>query len=238
MVTVSLFKMESVPQKLDIMYQVDGEEVGDCKFRVRSTEDDQEVKIEVFYEEDLEKGMRFFFSDEAGKIADILKQEGKEKIQRKITCFVNRKTRILEIYRGKDHVTAKIKEGLQRLLGVELEQVNLNSQQLLMIANRNSEEIKQAMFKYIHGLWYQILRGNKLETNEKYLSYLSAKPESLRMVSVIPKINWVNGSKYTVTFNGDKGTIKMWDGAYRGKPRKEVKQLVGLVMNASKLFPS
>ena len=239
MVTVSLFQMNVVPEKLDIIYKVDGEKVGDCNFKAKGYEhSNEEVQIDVFYEEDLERGMKMFFLDEAGEIADYLKQKGKEKIQRHVVCFVNRKTKTLEIYRGKDHVTAKIKECLGRLLGTTLEQVNLNSQQLLSIANRNSEEIKQAMFKYIHGLWYQILRGNNLENNNKYLEYLLVKPDSLRMVSVIPKINWTNGSKYMVTFNGDKGTIGMTNGSLRWKPRQEVRQLVGLAMNSSNLLPS
>ena len=233
MVTVSLFKMSSVPKKLDIIYMIDGEKVGDCNFRVRRSEEDNEIQIEVFYEEDLEKGMKRFFSTEAREIAQYLKQKGKETIQRQITCFINREIGTFEIYRGPDHVTAKIREAMQRLMKVRLEQVNLDSQQLLMIVNQRSEEVKQAMFKYIHGMWYQILRGNKLEKNQKYLEYLSAKPESLRMISVIPKINWCNGSKYTVSFNGDTGTIKMWDGQYREKPRNEIRQLVKLVMNTS-----
>ena len=231
MVTVSLFKMSEVPEKLDIIYRVDGEIVGDCKFQVKQSEyDDEELEFEVFYEEDLETGMRRIFSNEAEEIAEYLKEKGKEKIQRKVTCFVNRTTKTVEIYRGSDFVTARIKEAIQKLMKVNLEQINLNSQQLLMIANQNSEEVKQAMFKYINGLWYQILRGNRLESNQKYLEYLSVKPNSLRMVSVIPKINWANGSKYMVTFNGDRGTIKMGDGTYRWKPRKEIKQFVDLML--------
>ena len=234
MVTVSLFQMNMVPEKLDIIYKVDGEQIGDCKFQAKQSRyDDEEVQVDVFYEEDLAKGMKILFSEEAEEIADYLKEKGKEKIQRRVACFVNRKDSILEIYRGKDHVTAKIKEGLQDLLGVRLQQVSLNHQQLLTIVNQNSEEVKQAMFKYIHGLWYQILRGSNLETNEKYLNYISTKPDSLRMVSIIPKINWTNGSKYTVTFNGEMGTIKMWDGIYRGKPRQEVRQLVNLAVGVA-----
>jgi len=231
MVTVSLFKINEVPEKLDIIYRVDGERVGDCKFQVKQSEyDDEELEVEIFYEEDLETGMRRIFSNEAEEIAEYLKEKGKEKIQRKVICFVNRTDKTVEIYRGPDFVTARIKEAIQKLMKVNLEQINLNSQQLLMIANQNSEEVKQAMFKYINGLWYQILRGNRLESNQKYLEYLSVKPNSLRMVSVIPKINWANGSKYMVTFNGDRGTIKMGDGTYRWKPRKEIKQFVDLML--------
>ncbi len=234
MVTVSLFKMSEVPEKLDIIYRVDGERVGDCKFQVKQSEyDDEELQVDISYEEDLETGMKRIFSNEAEEIAEYLREKGKEKIQRKITCFVNRTAKTVEIYRGPDFVTARIKEAIQKLMKVNLEQININSQQLLMIANQNSEEVKQAMFKYINGLWYQILRGNRLESNQKYLEYLTVKPESLRMISVIPKINWTNGSKYMVTFNGDRGTIKMGDGIYRWKPRKEIKQFVDLMLEVA-----
>jgi len=226
--------MSEVPEKLDIIYRVDGERVGDCKFQVKQSNfDDEELEVEVFYEEDLETGMRRIFSNEAEEIAEYLKEKGKEKIQRKVTCFVNRTAETVEIYRGPDFVTARIKEAIGRLMKITLKQVNLDSSKLLIIANQKSEEVKQAMFKYINGLWYQILRGNRLESNRKYLEYLSVKPESLRMISVIPKINWSNGSKYMVTFNGDRGTVKMGDGVYRWKPRKEVKQFVDLMLGVA-----
>ncbi|NCO97216.1 MAG: hypothetical protein GW780_00405 [Candidatus Aenigmarchaeota archaeon] len=234
MVCVSLFRMREVPEKLDIFYGLDGERVGDCSFEAKqSVYGDEEIQVEVSYEEELEAGMKRFFSEDAKQIADFLKEKGKEKILRKVFCFVNRETRTVEIYRGSDYITAKIREALQKLLKVDLERVSLNSQQLLSIVNQNSEEVKQAMFKYLHGLWYHIMRGNKLENNQKYLEYLSAKPESLRMVSVIPKINWVNGSKYMVSFNGETGTIGMGDGAYRWKPRQEIKQFVDLILRAA-----
>jgi len=177
--------------------------------------------------------MRRLFSGEAEEISAYLKEKGKEKIQRTVVCFINRTAKTLEIYRGPDFVTGRIKEAIQKLMRVRLDQINLNSKQLLMLVNQSSEEVKQAMFKYINGLWYQILRGNRLESNQNYLEYLSVKPDSLRMVSVIPKINWSNGSKYMVTFDGERGTIKMYDGSYRWKPRKEVKQFVDLVLGVA-----
>ncbi|MEM5793596.1 MAG: hypothetical protein QXY45_04570 [Candidatus Aenigmatarchaeota archaeon] len=228
---MSVFKMSNIPEKLEIIYRIDGEEMGNCRFFAKqSRHDEEEIEIEVLHEEDLEKGVKFLFSNDALDVIKYLKEKGKEKIQRRILCFINRKLGTFEIYRGKDHVTAKIKESIERLLNVELEHLNLKPDSLMRIAN-TSEEIKQAIFKYIHGMWYQILRGNKLENNQKYLEYLSTKPESLRVISVIPKINWSNGSKYTVTFNGETGVIKMWDGFYNIRPRQEVRQLVGLMVN-------
>jgi hypothetical protein len=45
----------------------------------------------------------------------------------------------------------------------------------------------------------------------------------------------MNGSEYSVTINGDKGTIKMWDGMFKWKPRLEVRQIVSIVANVAKL---
>jgi len=232
MVTVSLFEMSSVPKKLDIIYNLEGEKVGEFEFHVmRSRYDSKELKIEVTYEKDLKKELKKVFSGSSQKIKKFLEERDGEKLTKKIECFLNRETKILEIHRGKDHVTARIKTALKRLLDTEVKQIHLNQEQLLTIVNNNSEELKKAMFKYLHGMWYQVLRGNNLEENGTYMEYISEKPDSLRMVSVIPKINWENGSKYMVTLHGDLGTIKMYDGAYRGKPRGEIKQLVRLVLN-------
>jgi len=57
----------------------------------------------------------------------------------------------------------------------------------------------------------------------------------LSCISIIPKIKYLNGSEYSVTINGDKGTIKMWDGMFKWKPRLEVRQIVSIVANVSKL---
>jgi hypothetical protein len=103
------------------------------------------------------------------------------------------------------------------------------------IVKAYSTELKQAMFKYIHGLWYHIIRGRHLEQNGKYKDFIVTKPDSLRCVSIVPKIKYLNGSEYSVTINGDKGTIKMWDGMFKWKPRIEVRQIVQIVANVASL---
>jgi len=103
------------------------------------------------------------------------------------------------------------------------------------ITKKYSSELKQAMFKYIHGLWYTIIRGRHLENNRKYKDYIVSKPDSLRCISIVPKIKYLNGNGYSVTINGDKGTIKMWDGMFKWKPRLEVKQIVSMIINVAAL---
>jgi hypothetical protein len=103
------------------------------------------------------------------------------------------------------------------------------------IVVKYSSELKQAVFKYIHGLWYHIIRGRHLEQNGKYKDFIVAKPDSLRCVSIVPKIRFLNGNGYTVTINGDKGTIRMYDGFFKWRPRLEVRQIVSIIANVSKL---
>lgn len=229
MVTVSLYKMDPVPEKLDILFRLEGEKKGDFSFRAKNSEND-EIEVIVTYEEDLETGMKRVFSLESLELTKYLREKGKQKIERKIFCFINLKDGTVEIYRGKDFVTERLKESFQSLLGIKLTQVLMSKDQLLSLANFKSEEIKQAIFKSINGLWYEVLRGNSLERNQQYLTYVSSFPDSLRVLSIIPKINWVNGSKYMVTFDGDRGTIAINDGLFRSKPRSEVKQCVSLML--------
>jgi hypothetical protein len=79
------------------------------------------------------------------------------------------------------------------------------------------------------------MRGRHLENNLKYKDYIVSKPDSLRCISIVPKIKYLNGSKYMVTINGDKGTIRMSNGYFKWKPRLEVKQIVSMVVNVATL---
>jgi hypothetical protein len=234
MTIVSLFRFGELPQKEEIIARLDGRKENGFWFKAKeSRHNEDEVEIDIWYEEDIELGMRRAFSDEGYEMAEYLKQRGKEKVIRKVYCFIDLKLKTLEIYRGQDSITETIKEKLEQILSTTFSPVSLTPEQLVNIVNTYSSELKQAMFKYIHGLWYHIIRGRHLEANGKYKSYLETKPDSLRMVSVTPKIKYMNGRDYMVTINGDKGTIRMCDGFFKWKPRFEVKQIVNLVVGVT-----
>ncbi len=236
MTTVTLFKVEPLLAKKDVHNRLNQQKANGCWFRVRKSKGNKnEMEIDIWYEEDLETGMKKIFQADAYEMAEYIRERGKDRIIRKVYCFINVKSGTLEIYRGIDGVTYRIKGLIEKLLKVNLTAVSLDSGQLLTIVKENSSELKQAMFKYIHGLWYHIIRGNHLENNNKYRNYLSSKPDSLRVISIKPKIKYINGSEYMITINGDKGTIKMSRGAFNWRPRLEVKQIVSMVAGAAGL---
>jgi len=236
MTTVTLFKIESLPVMDDIIDRLNGKKKNGCWLKAKSSKyNENEVEIDVWYEEDVETGLKRAFSDEAYEMVEYLKAKGKEKVIRKVYCFIDLELGTLEIYRGVDFITYKIKEIIENLLEVTLSTVSLDAGHLMHIVKKHSSELKQAMFKYIHGLWYHIIRGRHIENNRKYKDFIVTKPDSLRCVSIVPKIKYLNGNGYSVTINGDKGTIKMWDGMFKWKPRLEVKQIVSIVANVAKL---
>jgi hypothetical protein len=238
MTTVTLFKIEPLPFKKDIIKKLNGKKKNGCWLKAKKSKyNKNEIEIDVWYEEDIEIGLKRAFSDEAYEMVNYLKSNGKEKIVKKVYCFIDLDMGVLEIYRGLDFITNRIREILEKLLEVSLSAISLDSGHLLHITRKYSSELKQAMFKYIHGLWYQIIRGRHLENNRKYKDYIVTKPDSLRCISIVPKIKYLNGSKYMVTINGDKGTIKMNNGFYKWKPRIEVKQIVSMVVNVASLSP-
>jgi len=236
MVTVTLFKIEPLPEKNEMVKRLNGKKKNGCWLKAKESKyNENEIEVDVWYEEDVETGLRRAFSDEAYEMVEYFRNNGKEKIVRKVYCFVDIELGILEIYRGIDIVTFKIKEIIENLLDVNLSTVSLDAGHLMHLVKTYSTELKQAMFKYIHGLWYHIIRGRHLEQNGKYKDFIVTKPDSLRCVSIVPKIKYLNGSQYSVTINGDKGTIKMWDGFFKWKPRIEVRQIVQIVANVASL---
>jgi len=236
MTTITLFKIEPMPNKNDIVHRLHGKKKDGCWIKAKeSKHNNNEVEIDVWYEEDIETGLKRAFSDEAYEVVEYLKTKGKEKIIRKVYCFIDLSLGTLEIYRGIDVITYKIKGVIEKLLKIDLSTISLDAGHLMHIVKGYSSELKQAMFKYIHGLWYHIIRGRHLEKNGKYKDFIVTKPDSLRCVSIIPKIKYLNGNGYSVTINGDKGTIKMWDGMFKWKPRLEVKQIVQIVANVAAL---
>lgn len=236
MVTITLLKFDEELNPSGIVERLDKKRKNGFWIKAKKSRyDEKEVEIDVWYEESIEIGLKRAFSDEAYEMLEYLKNNGKEKILRKVYCFINCESKTVEIYRGIDAVTYKIKEVLEELLETNLSMISLDAGHLIHIVAKYSSELKQAMFKYIHGLWYHILRGRHLENNFKFKDFIVTKPESLRVVSVIPKINYLNGSEYAVTINGDKGTIKMYDGFYKWKPRVEVRQIVSIIANVAGL---
>jgi hypothetical protein len=236
MATITLFKIEPLPTKRDIIRSLHKKKRNGCWLKAKKSKyNENEIEIDVWYEEDVEKGLKRAFSDEAYEMVEYLRIKGKEKVIRKVFCFIDIELGTLEIYRGIDVMTYKIKEIIETCLKVTLSTVSLDAGHLMHIVRKYSSELKQAMFKYIHGLWYHIIRGRHLEKNGKYKDFIVKKPDSLRCVSIIPKIRYLNGNGYSVTINGDKGTIKMWDGIFKWKPRLEVKQIVQIVADVAAL---
>jgi len=236
MTTITLFKMEPSLNKNDLINCLNDVRENGCWLKAKESKyNENEIEIDVWYEEDVEIGLRRAFSEEAYEMVDYFRNNGREKIIRKVYCFADLELGLLEIYRGIDPIVYKIKEVLEKLLRVNLVSISLDSGHLMHIVTKYSSELKQAMFKYIHGLWYHIIRGRHLEANGKYKDFIVTKPDSLRCVSIVPKIKYLNGSEYSVTINGDKGTIKMWDGMFKWKPRFEVRQIVSIVANVSRL---
>jgi hypothetical protein len=86
------------------------------------------------------------------------------------------------------------------------------------------------MFKNIDGLFYQTMRGSNLETNKRFLEYIAKFKDCLRVISIRPAIKFLNGGRYQVTINGDKGSIRFSPlPDYKWRPRFEIRQVVDIV---------
>lgn len=189
-----------------------------------------EVFISYWYYEDIEEGLKRVFSDDSYEIVSFLKENGKDKVLKRTYCFINILTKTLEVYRGPDNKTQEIVSLFENLLKVKFLPLKLSSKELQKIYSLHGNELKQAMFKNVHGLIYTVLMTNYLENNSKFKEYLKKFPESLRVISFRPNIKFLNRNyRYQVTINGDKGTIRLSQGIFSWRPRYEIRQIVFII---------
>lgn len=235
MSVVTLFKCGNLPKSWMIQKSLNGKKFDNSWLTAFvSKYNRNEVVVNYWYQEDLEDSIKRVLEDEneTSEVVSFLKQNGKTQVVKRIHCFINLTTKTLEIYTGSENKANEIISIFENILKVKFERIILDSNNLQKIYSEHSTELKQVMFKNIDGLLYEILRGKNLENNEKFKDYIQKFPNCLRVISFRPKIKFLNGNtKYQVTLNGDKGTIKFSspNGEFNWRPRIEIRQLTFLV---------
>ncbi len=242
MSTISIFSFDNLSTTLEIARKLNGKKSKEGWITAKPSKySNTEVFIQYWYYEDVEEYIKKTFSeDDSWEIVSFLKQNGKTKVLKRIYCFINLLTKTLEIYRGQDEKTNEVLSFLEQLLNTKFAPISLKSEDLKKIYSEHGVELKQVIFKNINGLIYEILRGQQLEHNEKYLEYLQQFPDSLRIISIRPKIKFLNSyNKYQVTINGDKGTVRLSsNGIFSWRPRYEIRQLIFLIASVIGLLKS
>jgi len=235
MPVITVFTFNSLLEKKSVVKAVDKKKKGEGWFVAKESKyNKNEVMIQYFYYEDVENVLKQAMSEEdIYEIVSFLKNNGKQKVLKRTYCFINLLFKTLEVYRGPDKKTEEIVSFLEELLNVKFKPITLSSRQLQEIYSNHATELKQAMFKHVDGLFYEILKADFLEKNEKYIECLQKYPENLRVISFRPKIKFLNeNNRYQVTINGDKGTIKLSSNeVFKWRPRFEIRQLVQILAN-------
>jgi uncharacterized alkaline shock family protein YloU len=237
MPTITVFVAQNTKPKFQIIKEINEKGKGGKEWfsAVLNKSQPEEIMISFFFEESLEEHLsKVLEEDELEEVVSVLKQNGNSKIIKKITCFFNIETKILEVYRGPDKLTERIVERLSEITGIEFKRIKISADGLQQIYQKHSLEVTQAMFKNIDGLFYQTLRGNNLETNKRFLEYMAKFKDFLRVISIRPAIKFLNGGRYQITLNGDKGSIRFSSLAdFKWRPRFEIRQIVDIVSKYS-----
>ncbi len=221
--------------KLDeIVEALDSKKIKGFEFFAKASKYNRfEVFVEVSFDVDLEEEMKRILGDEFESFRMIEEKV----IKKKVYCFVNCYFKTVEIYRGKDNITSEILNIIEKQLKVKLIPLTLSPKKLLKILRDYSVETKQLMFKNVDGFFYQIYRGRNLENNKLANWFLKRKLNCLKVISFKPKIRFLNGnSKYQVTFNAEKGTIKLSSNGFKWRPRYEVRQIVFILSYLNSTF--
>jgi hypothetical protein len=237
MPVITVFTFEKLPSVKEIVKALDKKKNGDAWLTAKESKySKEEVFLQYWYHEDVETALKQAMSEEdVYEIVSFLKDNGKQKVLKRAYCFINLFFKTLEIYRGPDNRTQEIVSFLEKLLNTKFKPITLKSEQLKEIYSNHATELKQAMFKHVDGLVYEILKANYLEKNWKYIECLKKYPENLRVITFRPKIKFLNeNNRYQVTINGDKGTIRLSSNeVFRWRPRFEIRQLISILRNTT-----
>jgi hypothetical protein len=242
MVVITVFTFEKMPSIKEIVKVLNKKKNGEAWLTAKESKYNKgEVFLQYWYYEDVETALKQAMSEEdVYEIVSFLKNNGKQKVLKRTYCFINLFLKTLEVYRGPDNRTQEIISFLESLLNVKFKPMTLKAEQLKEIYSKHGTELRQAMFKHVDGLFYEILKADYLEKNEKFVECLQKYPENLRVITFRPKIKFLNeNNRYQVTINGDKGTIRLSSNeVFRWRPRFEIRQIVFLLKNTSGLFSS
>ncbi|MEM5829388.1 MAG: hypothetical protein QW040_02260 [Candidatus Aenigmatarchaeota archaeon] len=239
---ITVFTFKNLPDVKEIVRVLNGKKNGSSWITAKESKYSKgEVFLQYWYYEDIETALRKAMSEEdIYEIVSFLKKNGKQKVLKRTYCFLNTFSKTLEVYRGPDEKTEEVISFLESLLKVKFKPITLSSKQLQKIYFNHAIELKQAIFKHVDGLVYEILRANCLEKNEKYLECLRKYPENLRVITFRPGIKFLNeNNRYQVTINGDRGTIRLSSNeVFKWRPRFEIRQLVFILADKAGLLSS
>ena len=233
MPAITLFIAENVKPKFQIIKEINENGRGEKEWfsATLNKYQPEEIIINYFFEESIEEHLsRVLEKDEVEEVISVLKQNDNSKVIKKITGFFNVNNKLLEICRGPDKITERIVEKLTEITGIKFKRVKVSASGLQQIYQKHSLEVTQAMFKNVDWLFYQTMRGSNLETNKRFLEYMTKFKDCLRVISIRPAIKFLNGGRYQVTINGDKGSIRFSPlPDYKWRPRFEIRQVVDIV---------
>jgi len=144
MPTISLFKINNCNglKTEELAKKLDGEKFKENWIIAKQSKyNKNEVFIQYWYYEDVEKLLKRVFGEDFYDILKILKQHNKEKILKRIYAFLNVETKTLEIYSKSRE--KELKELFEKILGLKFEKIVLSKVQLEELMKKVSIETKE-----------------------------------------------------------------------------------------------
>jgi hypothetical protein len=229
MPTITVFATEDMPKLEEAISLLNGKKNGGNWISARQNKYNQdEIFIQYWYYEDIERGLKRAFSEEDSyEIVTVLKENGKDKVLKRTYAFISYVAHSLEIYRGLDSRTNELLKLLERTLDAKFRPLVLSEKELMQIYEKHSSELKKATLKNQQSNEEITITGANIDVSETFEELLR-QHWFLREISFRPKIKFMNEhNRYVVSLDGDKGTLKISSNeVFQWRPRFEIRQLV------------
>jgi len=241
MPVISLFTFDKPLDMQNLCKNLNGKKSNDFWITAMASKyNKEEIFVQYWYYEDIDDSIRQVFEeDDAYEVVSFLKQNGKNKVLKRVYVFVNIKNKTLEVYRGPDKKTEEIIKKISGYLKIKFTPLQLKSHEMERMLSHISE-LRTAVFRNVHGLKVEIMKADALQENLKFKHHMKYFRNCFRGMTFRPKIKFLNNNnKYHVYLDGDRGTLYLSENeVFRWRPRFEIRQIVQKIAECNGLISS
>jgi hypothetical protein len=240
MPTITILTFEEMPTLEEAISLLNGKKKGEDWVSARQNKYNQdEIFIQYWYYENIESGLKRALSEEDSyEIVSVLKENGMDRVLKRVYAFVNYLTHTLEIYIGNDAKARKLLSILEENLKIKFTSLRLTEAELLEIYKKHSNELTKVVLRDSLSKEEIAISGGNVDNSEVFGQLFGDSGLGVRAIAFHPRIKFMNqNNRYIVSLDGDRGTLRISSNQiFQWRPRYEIRQIVFIIAATKRML--